>query len=210
MNRCHPVGRPAAPIFVPTDDHGRPDPASDPVIRGLGQLLKAHDPHTAAHAERVAALSARLAERPGLPAAEIALIERAALLHDIGKLALSVAMLERRGPRRPLDEHRVRQHPAVGARLLVALGLSARLAGLVRAHHERYDGAGYPDGLAGDEIPLGARMIAVADVYDSLTRPRPGLAPLPATAAAAALYADRGRRLDPRLVAALLDSLCLR
>ncbi|NNJ11189.1 HD domain-containing protein [Chloroflexales bacterium ZM16-3] len=194
--------------------HTMPDPAAEhmpeQIVRGLGQLLAAHDPHTAAHAERVASLAVRIARSLGLDAADVAIIRQAALLHDIGKLALSAALLERRTPREQIDEARVRRHPTLGARLLIALGISAQVAELVRAHHERWDGAGYPDGLARADIPLGARVIAVADVYDSLTHPRPGPAPLPTSAAASVLLSDGGQRLDPDLVMALLDSLCLR
>jgi putative nucleotidyltransferase with HDIG domain len=183
---------------------------AEPVIRGLGQLLKNHDPHTAAHAERAARLTLRITRSLGLADADAQIIREAALLHDIGKLALSTALLANREPRGRIDEERVRRHPIVGARLLIALGVNHQIAALVHSHHERWDGAGYPDGLAGADIPLGARVIAVADVYDSLTHPRPGTPPLPGSAAAAALLADNGCRLDPNAVAALLDSLCLR
>jgi putative nucleotidyltransferase with HDIG domain len=180
------------------------------IMRGLCQLLKAHDPHTAAHAEQVARLATRVAQSLGIADADVQIISQAALLHDIGKLAIRAELLAKPELRGHLDEEHIRRHPAIGARLLIALGVDRQIAGLVQSHHERWDGAGYPAGLAGAAIPLGARVVAVADVYDSLTRPRAGLAPLPAAAAGSALLADRGRRLDPSIVVALLDSLCLR
>ena len=120
------------------------------------------------HSEAVEALSYRLAERLGLPTEEVALVALAGRVHDLGKLAIPEEIRDKPGPLDDAEQQILARHPVVGAHMLVSLGLG-RIADWVCHHHERWDGQGYPDGQRGEEIPLAARIIAVADAYDAMT-----------------------------------------
>ncbi len=147
--------------------------ASGQVILVLRNLLAERYPDLGEHVNKVSRLSERVGRAVGVPADEVDALKQAALLHDVGKLALPESILA--GPR-PLDEAEwqvMRLHTVTGARILIAAGLQGKLIDFVRSSHERVDGSGYPDGLVGEQIPLGARVIAVCDAYDAMTSPRP-------------------------------------
>jgi len=149
------------------------------------------------HALRVATLSVRIGAAFGLEPPELETLELAAKLHDVGKLAVPRSILAKPGP---LDEEEwaaMRQHPAEGARLLAPYVSSVELLAIVRSHHERWDGAGYPEGLRGEEIPLGARIVAVVDAFCAMIEPRPYRPTLDAAAARSELLAQSGRQFDP-------------
>ena len=135
--------------------------------------LESKDAYLKGHSARVALYAAEIARTMELEEAEIAVIERAAMLHDLGKLVVGDAIL--RKPTRLSNEEMVvmREHPTNAARILSPFRFLAREAEALRAHHERYDGKGYPGGLKGEEIPLAARIIAVADAFDARTSSRP-------------------------------------
>jgi putative nucleotidyltransferase with HDIG domain len=168
--------------------------------------IAGHDPATASHSWRVRALSLRLARALRLGPARCRAISRGALLHDVGKIAVPGAVLNKREP--PSPEERallLAQHPVTGARLLARAGLDADSLAIVRWHHERWDGQGYPDGLAGDRIPLAARIVAIADVYDALTSDRPyRQKPFRPEDALAFLRSHSGSTFDPVLVLAFV------
>jgi putative two-component system response regulator len=159
---------------------------------------------TAEHSQRVGAIARAIGMELGLPDADLEVVHWAGLLHDLGKLAVPEQILSKRGPLTPEEWAKVQRHPSVGSDLLrtISPGLDP-VAAAVRAHHERWDGSGYPDGLAGTEIPLGGRIVAVADVYDALTHPR-AYRPNAYTRAAAIehLTTNAGRHFDPDVVEA--------
>jgi putative nucleotidyltransferase with HDIG domain len=174
----------------------------DLVQSGLLATLETTQPDTYDHAWRVAAASAALARTMGMPAAEVRELRRAALFHDIGKIAIPTRVLGRSGP---LSDHEIailRRHVTVGAELLAGHSSLAALAPVVAATHERYDGRGYPLGLAGADIPLGARIIAVADAYDAMTTRRCYGTPISRADAAAELWRCTGTHFDPIVIQA--------
>ncbi|HET8625780.1 MAG TPA: HD-GYP domain-containing protein [Thermomicrobiales bacterium] len=173
------------------------------VIRALVAAVEAKDPYTRGHTERVTALAVHIGEGLGLSPERLRVLGQAALLHDIGKIGVPDAILQK--PGRLTDEEFavIREHPARGHAIIAGVrGLTAEVGG-VRHHHERLDGSGYPDGLAGEAIPLEARIIAVADVYDALTSARAYREAWPSARALALIDAESGTKLDPRCVAAL-------
>jgi len=173
-------------------------------LLGLANALEAKDVCTRGHSERVGASARRLGAALGLPADEIDTLTQAGLLHDIGKIGVPEAVLRKRGALDPDEWALMRQHPVIGAQIVAPFEFFADGALVIRHHHERWDGSGYPDGLAAGAIPLGARIVAVADVFDALTSERPYRAALSADAALAYLAAEAGHTLDPDVVAALL------
>ena len=182
-------------------------------IAALGCAIAAKDAATGDHLRRVASYAVEVGRRLGMGAADLELLEVAALLHDVGKIAIPEAIL---GKPRPLDPDEVawmQRHPEIGARMLEDLDGLAEAAPLVRHHQERYDGRrdgrypGYPAGLRGEEIPLGARIIAVVDAFDAMISDRSYWPALAAAEAVATLYDERGRQFDPAVVDAFLDLL---
>jgi putative nucleotidyltransferase with HDIG domain len=173
-------------------------------LLGLANALEAKDPYTRGHSERVGALGRTLALRLGLARAEAEAIAQAGLLHDIGKIGVPERVLRKPGPLDADEWEVMRRHPVVGAQIIAPFEFLISGATVIRHHHERLDGSGYPDGLAGETIPLGSRIVAVADVYDALTTDRPYRPALDRDAAIAVLTAEAGRTLDGSVVAACL------
>jgi two-component system cell cycle response regulator len=175
-----------------------------------GVLLRAQSERASAlgdHASSVADLAMPVAHRLGLAAEELQWIRQVAELHDVGKLAIPDAILGKPGPLSNDEWELVRRHPVVGQRILaVAPGL-AQVAELIRSTHERFDGAGYPDGLAGEAIPLAARIVAVCDAFDAMTSTRPYRPALPVEEALAELRRCAGTQFDPAVVAAFLTEV---
>jgi diguanylate cyclase (GGDEF)-like protein/putative nucleotidyltransferase with HDIG domain len=159
------------------------------------------------HIRRVQALAVALADAAGLPAADVEAVKVAALLHDIGKLAVPEHILTKPGRLTPKEFARVRIHPLVGAEIIKAVPFPYPVAPVILSHHERWDGSGYPDGLRGEAIPRGARVLAVVDYFDALTSPRPYHAAADRDEAIATLRAEAGQALDPQLVALFLKIL---
>ena len=147
--------------------------SAESVVFALARAVEAKSPYTQGHTDRVTRHALALAGRLGLGAAEIDILRRGSALHDIGKIGTPDAILDKPGRLTPEEYAVVKRHPAEGARILEPLRSARDVAPLVRWHHERADGAGYPDGLAGDAIPPLVRILAVADVYDALASDRP-------------------------------------
>jgi two-component system, cell cycle response regulator len=169
----------------------------------LLRILSERSPALGVHLDEVTALCDAVAERLGLPEDERAPLLQAASLHDAGRIAIPDEILQKAGP---LDEEEwafVRRHPVIGERILSAAPALSRAAKLVRSSHEGFDGSGYPDGLAGHEIPLGARIIAACDAYSAMVSDRPPRAPLDRVAARAELVRGATTQFDPEVVAAL-------
>ena len=169
-------------------------------LLGLANALEAKDVYTRGHSERVGLTSRRLALALGVPTADAEVIARAGLLHDIGKIGVPEIVLRKAGPLSTEEWALMRQHPLIGAQIVSPFEFFASGALIIRAHHERMDGSGYPDGLVGDAIPLGARIVAVADVYDALTSDRPYRPAMSSDAALAHLMSQAGQGLDAMIV----------
>ena len=174
-------------------------------LLGLANALEAKDAYTRGHSERVAALARRVALAAGVSPAGADTIAQAGLLHDLGKISVPEQVLRKPGPLSAEEWTVMRQHPIVGAQIVAPLEFFADGAIIVRHHHERHDGSGYPDGLRGELIPLGSRIVAVADVYDALTSDRPYRPRLSREETVRRLQAEAGRSLDAHLAA-----LCIR
>jgi diguanylate cyclase (GGDEF)-like protein/putative nucleotidyltransferase with HDIG domain len=174
----------------------------------LARAVDARDVYTGSHSQRVADLAARTARRLGLADEEIELTRLAASLHDLGKLAIPEEILRKPGPLTEPERMVLERHPQIGFRMLESLGVDP-VADWVLHHHERWDGSGYPDGLPGDRIPLGARIIFVADAYDAMTSERVYRRRVAPEQAVAELERCAGSQFDPEIVAALADELAL-
>ena len=176
-------------------------------IRALAAALDARDPYTAGHSERVSALSVLIARQLSLSEAEVDIIRLGALLHDIGKIGVADHILRKPGALSADEFEQIRRHPGLGARILRKVPFLEPHLAIVELHHERPDGKGYPFGLLGDNIPLDARIVHVADAFDAMTSAR---AYRPARAASVALVELQrysGTQFDPASVDALQDAL---
>jgi putative two-component system response regulator len=147
--------------------------SAEAVVYALARAVEAKSPYTHGHSERVTAYALALADAVGVGAHERDVLLRGGPLHDIGKISIPDAILNKAGPLTPAESAVIRTHPVQGAHIVEPLLSVKDAVPLIRWHHERLDGKGYPDGLAGDEIPLIVRILSVADVFDSLTSERP-------------------------------------
>jgi diguanylate cyclase (GGDEF)-like protein len=172
----------------------------------LAKAVDARDTYTGSHSERVGELSAKVATRLGLDAEQVELTRLAGSLHDLGKLAIPEEILRKPGTLTDSERLVLERHPQIGFRMLDSLGVDP-VADLVLHHHERWDGAGYPDGLRGEQIPLGARIIFVTDAYDAMTSDRVYRPKRSAQAALAELERCAGTQFDPGIVAAFAEEL---
>lgn len=176
-------------------------PKSEPAaVEALFSRASAGDHLFRSHALRVATLSVRVGKAFALASRELETLELAAKLHDVGKLAVPRSILEKPGPLDDEEWAAIRGHPAEGARLLAPFVPSADVLAIIRSHHERWDGAGYPDGLRAEQIPLGARVVALVDAFCAMIEPRPYRPTLDEGAARAELLAQTGRQFDPACV----------
>ena len=190
------------------DAQERERDAHEGALRALGLMLEARDAETRGHTDRVTALALRLGRALDLGEAELRDLRWGAYLHDIGKIAIPDAILHYPGPLTPQARARMEEHVAEGLRLAARLPfLPSGALDVIAAHHERWDGRGYPHGLSGEAIPLPARIFAVCDVYDALTSERPYKAAWPHARATAYLQAECGAHFDPLMVGLLLRLL---
>ncbi len=143
------------------------------VLFSLAIALDFNDPYTHGHSQRVAEHGRRLAEFLGLTEGEQKCIKNAGILHDIGKIATDKRVLHKPGPLNTREYEHVKKHPVVGEKICEPLNFAKAFLPIIRSHHEKFNGTGYPDGLSGSEIPLGGRIIGVVDVFDALTSARP-------------------------------------
>jgi putative nucleotidyltransferase with HDIG domain len=176
-------------------------------IRSLAAAVDAKDPYTRGHSERVAALSVDIGRELGLPAEALKALEYGGILHDIGKIGIPDSILAKRGTLAPDEMELVRAHPVIGAEIVAGVDFLQGAVPAIRSHHERWDGAGYPAGLAGEAIPLVARIVNIADTWDACTSRRPYQEAIPVDVVTAILEGLRGAQTDPRVHAALLAVL---
>jgi putative nucleotidyltransferase with HDIG domain len=174
-------------------------------VRALASAVEARDAYTGRHAERVAAYGLRIAQACGMNIADEPQIEFGFLLHDVGKVAVPDAILFKPGPLTTIERAVIEQHPITGTEIVRDIVFLGAARDVIRSHHERWDGGGYPDGLASNEIPLSARVFAVADTLDALTSQRPYRAPSSFAEARAIIEREAGAHFDPDIVAAYSD-----
>ncbi|MGH3138458.1 MAG: HD-GYP domain-containing protein, partial [Gaiellales bacterium] len=179
------------------------DDRLDLIAEAFGRVVDAKSPFTSRHSERVAETGAGIGAILGLDTAELRDLRRAGLLHDLGKLGVPNIVLDKPGKLTPGEWELMRRHPAYTAEVLAQVECLRPIAGTAASHHERLDGSGYHRGLEAPALPLPARILAVADVYDALARDRPYRAAMPAERVLAIIDADAGTRLDAESVAAL-------
>ncbi len=175
-------------------------------LEALARTIDAKSPWTAGHSTRVAEIAVAIARALHFDAPTQERIRRGALLHDIGKIGIPSAILDSPAPLTDEQMAIIREHPAVGARILEPVPHCADILPMVLQHHERFDGGGYPAGLAGTGISLDARVLAVADVYDAMTNNRPYRRGLPPRDAAVRISEAAGTQFDPDVVAAFADA----
>ena len=180
--------------------------SAEAMIMSLALTIEARDHFTEGHCQRLAQLAAGLGWRLGLGADDIQTLERGGILHDIGKVGIPDAILLKPAPLTPEEFDTMKTHTTIGDRLCSELRLLKHVRPIVRHHHERLDGSGYPDGLRGRDVPLLAQIVGIADVFDALTSARPYREPFPIDRAfeALTLEAQKGWR-DPALVTAFID-----
>ena len=182
--------------------------AAEAVLFALARAIENKDPATEGHCERLASLAERLGATLGLPLEDCVALRRAGIVHDIGKVAVPDAILLKRGPLNDDEWVVMREHAAAGERICAPMKSFRRVLPIVRHHHERRDGSGYPDGLAGDAIPVTARVLQIVDVYDALTMERPYKRALSAGEALQVMRSEVGRGWwDPRVFEAFTGLL---
>jgi putative nucleotidyltransferase with HDIG domain len=175
------------------------------MLAELTAAIDARDPAMHGHSVRVAELAGTIGEALGWAAEKLAAIHLGGLLHDVGKLAVSSHLLAKPGPLAPDELAAIRSHPIAGAKLLESFADARPALACVLFHHERWDGSGYPTGRGGHDIPLDARVLAIADAYDAMTTARPYRRALTSTEARAEIARCAGTQFDPMLAVLFLE-----
>lgn len=175
------------------------------MLKILVNSFEMKDPYCQGHSETVSNLAQELAGALTLPAAEVERVARAALLHDIGKIIIPPEILNKADGLSAAEFETIKAHPEVGADILASLEIFQFEADIVRYHHERFDGRGYPRGLCGEDIPLGARILAVTDAFDAMTAGRSVRGRRNVAAALAIIEAEKGQQFDPRVADAFIS-----
>lgn len=176
-------------------------------ITSLARTAEAKDPHTSGHTERVAEIALLLAGQLGFDESRLPAIKVGAIIHDIGKVGTPDQILSKPGALTPEETREIRKHPEIASQIIADLELPTTVKQMVRSHHERFDGDGYPDGLIGEQIPLAARILSVAEALDAMTSDRPYRDAMPLDVACAEIRDKAGTQFCPRVVAALTKSL---
>ena len=174
--------------------------SAEQVIFALANAVEAKDAVTERHTRRVAESARHMGMRLGLPEPALDALYRGGIIHDIGKIGVSETILLKSGPLDLVEQHLMQEHPEIGANIVAPLHSGVSLQPIIRHHHERFDGCGYPDGLSGDGIPLLARIISICDAFDALINDRPYRARVSVDQAIAILRAGAGTQWDPELV----------
>lgn len=178
---------------------------TEDVIFVLAQIVEAKDSCTEQYLARMADYTCKLASNIGLPNETVIAMRYAGILHDIGKIGISESILSKPGKLTKEEFEEIKRHSIIGEKRVRPLRFSASIAPIVRGHHERWDGNGYPDGLAGEAIPIGARIVSIADAYDAMTTDRPYRKHMSDEEAVNILRAGKGTQWDGRLVDVFID-----
>jgi len=176
-------------------------------LEAFARAIDAKSPWTAGHSERVTTMSMRIAKQVGHSDSELEVLHRGALLHDIGKLGISVKLLDKPGRLEADEIQQVMNHPAIGGRILQPITAFADILPIVEQHHEKFDGTGYPKKLAGDEIDINARILAVADTYDAMTSDRPYRKGFDHEKAVELILEESGVQFDPKVLKAFMIAI---
>ncbi len=174
-------------------------------IRSLAETIDAKDTYTRGHSEKVSLYGEAIARSLGLSSEEVVTIRYAGYLHDVGKIGIPDEILRKPGKLSLEEFHIIKKHPVLSERILKPVGIPFPIQPIVRHHHERYDGRGYPDGLVAEEIPLGARILFVADAYEAMTSDRPYRKALSVQRALSELVNNKGAQFDPKVVDAFIN-----
>jgi putative two-component system response regulator len=181
--------------------------AAHNAVAALANAVEAKDPTTERHCQRLANLAARLGAQAGLDGVELEAVAYGALLHDVGKIGVPEAILTKPSSLDAAEWDLMRRHPEIGERICEPLTASGTFTPIVRHHHERWDGRGYPDGLRGEAIPLGARIVGLVDAFDAMTHDRPYRRAMPTAVAVNELWREAGGQFDRALVPILVLEL---
>jgi HD-GYP domain-containing protein (c-di-GMP phosphodiesterase class II) len=173
-------------------------------IRALANSIDAKDPYTRGHSARVTNVALAIGRELQIPEDQLRILSYAGTLHDIGKIGIPEGILGKKALLDEKERHLIQQHPVFGERIIEPIDFLAPVRSLVRHHHERYDGSGYPDGLKGEQIPLMARILNAADTYDAITSTRPYQAAQDDQQAITILQRLRGKQIDPQVCDALV------
>jgi diguanylate cyclase (GGDEF)-like protein/putative nucleotidyltransferase with HDIG domain len=174
-------------------------------ITSLARTIEAKDPYTGGHTERVAGIALMIAAELGFDSTQLEAVKVGAVIHDIGKIGIPDSVLLKEGALDGGERDAMREHPVIASYILADLELPQIVKQMARSHHERFDGSGYPDGLAGDEIPIAARVLSVADALDAMTSDRPYRKALPLEEALREVRAKAGTQFCPTVVSALIE-----
>ncbi len=174
-------------------------------VRVLASAIEEKDPYMRGHSNRVRILSAEMARKLGYKEMEIERIEYGALLHDIGKIAIDQRILDKPGPLTDEERRIIQEHPIIGERIISKVSFFADIAPMVRWHHERWDGLGYPDGIKGENIPLPVRILSIVDAFDAMSSDRPYRKALPLEKVLDILKSERGKQFAPDMVDLFLE-----
>jgi len=181
---------------------------AEAVITTLALTIEARDPYTLGHCDRLSRYAVALGQALGLDPDMVRALRLGGYLHDLGKIAVPDGILLKPGPLDPVEQERIRAHPGAGSDLVLGLRSMELVRPIMRHHHEKWDGSGYPDGLKGAAIPLGARIISVVDVFDALHTERPYKAALPRSEAVSLLIRETDAGYwDPKVVETFLEIL---
>jgi HD-GYP domain-containing protein (c-di-GMP phosphodiesterase class II) len=175
-------------------------------MRALVRAIEAKDKYTGGHSERVASMVVQVARTLGLPESEIEYFHFGSILHDVGKIGIAERIMKKSTPLTEPEIRIIRRHPIDGVEILHPITFIQEHLFLIRNHHERWDGGGYPDGLAGDAIPLGAQIVAIADAYDAMTSLRPYRKGMPSEKAVSEIKRNAGSQFSHRIAEAFLDA----
>lgn len=180
---------------------------SEQLIFALAAAAEARDPYTVSHAQRVASAALHLGTRLGLQESDLIALYHGGRIHDIGKIGVPGSILLKPGPLNADEERQMRAHPVIGETIVRPMPSAAKLLPIIRNHHERFDGGGYPDGLIGHKIPLLARIVSVCDAYDALASDRPYRTRRNSDETIETLMRGAGQQWDRELVSILLSEL---